>query len=40
MKIAIICSSGLPVPAVKGGAIETLVEIIFDFYNIIYAIYF
>lgn len=28
MKIAIICSSGLPVPAVKGGAIETLVEII------------
>ena len=28
MKIAIICSQGLPVPAVKGGAIETLVEII------------
>ena len=28
MNIAIICSSGLPVPAVKGGAIETLVEII------------
>lgn len=28
MKIAIVCSSGLPVPAVKGGAIETLVEII------------
>lgn len=28
MKIAIICSQGFPVPAVKGGAIETLVEII------------
>lgn len=28
MKIAIICPQGLPVPAVKGGAIETLVEII------------
>ena len=28
MKIAIICSQGLPVPAVKGGAIETLIEII------------
>lgn len=28
MKIAIVCSQGLPVPAVKGGAIETLVEII------------
>ena len=28
MKKAIICSQGLPVPAVKGGAIETLVEII------------
>ena len=28
MKIAIICAQGLPVPAVKGGAIETLVEII------------
>lgn len=28
MKIAIICSQGLPVPAVRGGAIETLVEII------------
>ena len=28
MKIAIICSLWLPVPAVKGGAIETLVEII------------
>lgn len=28
MKVAIICPQGLPVPAVKGGAIETLVEVI------------
>ena len=28
MKVAIICPQGLPVPAVKGGAIETLVELI------------
>ncbi|WP_289129528.1 glycosyltransferase family 4 protein [uncultured Clostridium sp.] len=28
MKIAIICPQGLPVPAVKGGAIETLIDVI------------
>lgn len=25
-KICIVCVSGLPIPAIKGGAIETLVE--------------
>lgn len=30
MKIAIICPYGLPVPAIKGGAIETLVNLIID----------
>ena len=29
-KICIICVSGFPVPAVKGGAIETLVQELID----------